>query len=360
MAPVITVRPLQEDDWSWRDDGLRRFWGGTAIARRGELADAGSLEGLVAVRDGQRVGLLTYALGAGGYEIVSLHAEPEGLGVGRALMDAAHQQARLLGAHRMWLITTNENHRALRFYQRWGMSLAALHLNAVTRSRLVKPSIPLADGDGLPIEHELELERGLVPDVQARLAERVVLCAWREEWAADFGHLAALLQDALGHVALRVDHIGSTSVPGLAAKDVIDVQVVVAGLDRDAIVAALGKTGFTQRPGEWNQRDHVPAGWAGDAAGWDKLVFAPPSEHRAGNVHVRVAGRPNERYALLFRDFLRADSAARQAWGRFKAELAQRTGDLASYGAVKDPATDVLLAAAERWAEATGWEGSPR
>jgi dephospho-CoA kinase len=73
------------------------------------------------------------------------------------------------------------------------------------------------------------------------------------------------------------------------------------------------------------------------------------------NVHVRMAGSPNERYALLFRDFLRADEAAREAWSRFKSALAQAAPTLSEYGAVKDPATDVLLALAEEWAEDTLW-----
>jgi GrpB-like predicted nucleotidyltransferase (UPF0157 family) len=65
-------------------------------------------------------------------------------------------------------------------------------------------------------------------------------------------------------MALRIDHIGSTSVPGLAAKDVIDMQVIVANLDRDAIVAALSEAQFIHKYAEWNLRDHIPAGWVGD------------------------------------------------------------------------------------------------
>jgi GrpB-like predicted nucleotidyltransferase (UPF0157 family) len=85
-------------------------------------------------------------------------------------------------------------------------------------------------------------------------------------------------------------------------------------------------------------------------------VFATPPGTRIGNVHIRVSGAPNERYALLFRDFLWADLAAREAWGRFKRELAATTQTLADYGAVKDPATDVLIALAEQWAVDTSWK----
>jgi dephospho-CoA kinase len=187
------------------------------------------------------------------------------------------------------------------------------------------------------------------------LDEKVTLSEWRPQWSRDFGVLAEELTVALGGLALRIDHIGSTSVPGLPAKDVIDVQVIVGDLDRDSIIGAMGTIQFECSDREWNYRDHIPAGWIGDPGRWSKLVFAPPPGARASNVHVRVAGAPNERYALLFRDFLRADDPARVAWARFKTQLAENTSNVAEYGMVKDPATDLLLALAERWAEEVGW-----
>jgi dephospho-CoA kinase len=187
------------------------------------------------------------------------------------------------------------------------------------------------------------------------LADKVILTEWRPDWVADSALLADALSAALGPIALRIDHIGSTSVPGLAAKDVIDMQVIVANLDRDAIIETFTSAKFVQKYEEWNLHDHIPAGWVGDVEQWAKLVFATPPGFRLGNVHVRVSGSPNERYALLFRDFLTADPGAREAWGRFKRELAATTQTLADYGSVKDPATDVLMALAERWAADTSW-----
>ena len=187
------------------------------------------------------------------------------------------------------------------------------------------------------------------------LDERVVLSDWRPEWATDFEELADALGAALDGIAIRIDHVGSTAIPRIRAKDVNDVQVVVAELESDRIIQALGLVGFEQRTTAWNLRDHVPAGWVGNPEEWSKLVFAPPSNSRPSNVHVRRCGSPNERYALLFRDFLRADDGARDAWGRFKTQLAVATRSLSDYGAVKDPATDVLLALAERWATDTAW-----
>jgi GrpB-like predicted nucleotidyltransferase (UPF0157 family) len=185
--------------------------------------------------------------------------------------------------------------------------------------------------------------------------DKVTLTPWRTRWDEDFSILSNQLRNALGPLALRVDHIGSTSVPELSSKDVIDVQVTVERLDRPSIVDAMRPLGFKIRDTEWNFQDHIPAGWHGDPRLWSKLVFAPPPGTRASNVHVRVSGSPNERYALLFRDFLRADGQARMAWGRFKQQAAENTRDLSHYGAIKDPATDVLLILAERWAKASDW-----
>jgi GrpB-like predicted nucleotidyltransferase (UPF0157 family) len=88
------------------------------------------------------------------------------------------------------------------------------------------------------------------------------------------------------------------------------------------------------------------------------LVFAPPVDERSCNVHVREDGGGNARYALLFRDFLRADDHARRAWGAFKQRLAVSVPDLMDYGRIKAPATDVLMAAAKRWAAETGWHAT--
>jgi GrpB-like predicted nucleotidyltransferase (UPF0157 family) len=190
----------------------------------------------------------------------------------------------------------------------------------------------------------------------------VVIEPPRDEWGREFDALASRLSAALGSLALRIDHIGSTAVPGLAAKDVIDVQVIVASLEPSAEIAvAFAAIGFGPSLAELKLRDHVPASFAGAESAWDKLLVAAPPGERPSNVHVRVAGSPNERYALLFRDFLRASPRARDLWGSFKRRLAEEVeGDRDLYVELKDPATDVLLATAEEWADATGWPGPPR
>jgi ribosomal protein S18 acetylase RimI-like enzyme len=160
----VRVRALTAQDAGWKDDALRQVWGSTTVARLGQLIDAAPLDGFVAVDDaGDPVGLLTYARTGDQVEVVTIQSDRPGGGVGRALMDAVRVRAEELGARRLWLITTNDNVRALAFYQRWGMDLAVLHRDGVARSRAVKPAIPLRGTGGVALRHELELELLLRP-----------------------------------------------------------------------------------------------------------------------------------------------------------------------------------------------------
>jgi dephospho-CoA kinase len=100
----------------------------------------------------------------------------------------------------------------------------------------------------------------------------VLIGEQRSQWEEEFEALAARLHVALGRLALRIDHIGSTSVKGLPAKDVIDVQVVVHRLEPfEDLAEAFARAGFTRRAGDWNLHDHQPAGWIGPASDWEKL-----------------------------------------------------------------------------------------
>jgi GrpB-like predicted nucleotidyltransferase (UPF0157 family) len=176
-------------------------------------------------------------------------------------------------------------------------------------------------------------------------------------WPADFAAIGAALRGALGDLALRIDHIGSTSVPGLAAKDRIDVQLTVAKFERFELVqAALEGLGYTLTPG---MHDHQPPGWAGPGAQWEKRFFRPPASQRPTNLHVRAAGRANQRYPLLFRDYLRAHPRSAAAYAELKRRLADNLRDLESYPDVKDPACDLIIAAAEDWAVVSNWVLGP-
>ena len=129
------------------------------VASVSGLHDATLLDGLVAERGGARVGLLTYRIEGEECEVVTIDSLEPGRGIGTALLQGAAELARGQGCSRLWLITSNDNLPALRFYQRRGMSLAALHRDAVTTwRRTVKPQIPEVGLDGIPIRHALELE----------------------------------------------------------------------------------------------------------------------------------------------------------------------------------------------------------
>lgn len=179
----------------------------------------------------------------------------------------------------------------------------------------------------------------------------ILIEPYSERWPEDVRRIAERIRRTLGDHALRIDHVGSTAVPGLAAKPVIDVQVTVARLD-DA--QPLVHAGFSEIVG---YADHRPPGAAGPDADWQKRFFNP--EIGKANIHVRVAGRANQRYALLFRDYLRAQPPAAEAYAELKRRLARELPDVGTYADVKDPACDLIAIAAEAWAAETGWEPGP-
>ena len=157
---MIEVRPATGDDAAFVRGTMLETWQSPMVAAHGELIDASALPALIAWRAQDPVGLATHRPhpGDSSWEVVSLHAVIAGIGAGTALLDEVARLARAAGARRIWLVTTNDNVAALRFYQRRGMDLVALHRDAVTEGRKLKPSIP-QEVDGIRMRHELELER---------------------------------------------------------------------------------------------------------------------------------------------------------------------------------------------------------
>ena len=161
---MIDVRPLTERDKAWAVQVEADSWSQPVVARLGELVDPTDLPCLIALLDGQRAGLASYAVRDEECELVTIRSLQEGRGVGRALLDAVRDAALEAACTRLWLITTNDNLRALELYQRWGMEIVAFHRHAVTEARRhLKPSIPERGTHGIPIAHELELELRLKP-----------------------------------------------------------------------------------------------------------------------------------------------------------------------------------------------------
>lgn len=184
----------------------------------------------------------------------------------------------------------------------------------------------------------------------------VEIIPYQERWANEFEEIASVLRTGLVSLALRIDHIGSTAVPGLAAKDVIDIQITVASLGEE-IIRAMTRLGYNLATGI--SQDHQPPGMVSSAWDWEKLLFRPPLEQRCTHTHVREVGRANQRYPLLFRDYLRAHPTTAQAYAELKRRLAVQLADPGTYPDVKDPAVDLIYYAASEWAEYTGWNPGP-
>lgn len=174
-------------------------------------------------------------------------------------------------------------------------------------------------------------------------------------WQARGLALADELRSALAPLAPYVEHIGSTAIPGMAAKPIFDLQVSVRDLQEaerafDAPLAALG----FQR--SVYQHDHVPAGRVDDPERWTKRLWLRRGHSGEDvNLHVRVVGSPNERLALLFRDWFRAHPEAIPAYAHFKRVLADNVSAIGAYADVKDPVVDLVITVAESWAAATDW-----
>ena len=152
------MRPVEDSDREWLRETLTQL-AQVRIVSRGRLTeDAATLPGFLAERAGAKVGYALVRIESDELEVVALEALTRRQGIGTALLAAAADEGRKAGCARAWLIATNDNLGAVRFYQRRGWDLVALHRDAVTAGRQLKPEIPEVGDYGLPIRHELEFE----------------------------------------------------------------------------------------------------------------------------------------------------------------------------------------------------------
>jgi len=159
MMPGVAVRPMTTEDAGWADRLLSGYQGTRMTARLGELLDPLELPGLVAEVGGSPIGLLTYRVRGDQIEAVTLHAQASGRGAGSALLKAAVEEARREGVRRLWLVTTNDNLHAIRFYLRRGMHIAGVHEGAVDRDRELKPEMSRVNGENnIPMRDLVEFE----------------------------------------------------------------------------------------------------------------------------------------------------------------------------------------------------------
>lgn len=186
--------------------------------------------------------------------------------------------------------------------------------------------------------------------VRSRLATPV-LTPSDPSWPAQAARLLARVRHAVGEAAVTLDHVGSTSVPGLVAKDVVDLQVGVRSLadaDDPAFVEAMARMGFPRVEG--TTADHSK-----DGRPWPKRFHGSCDPSRVVHLHVREVGSPGWEFALLFCDWLRAEPAERDAYARLKTGLAARLTSTEEYAEAKEPWFDEAWVRARAWAASTGW-----
>ena len=157
----VILRSIIADDLDWMNKLIIDSWASTKIVTRGVVHDARNLPGVVAIQGDERVGLLLYQIESNKCEIVSLNSLREGIGIGTALLEFVETIARERGCQRVWLITTNDNTPAIKFYEALGFHVCAIHQGAVHESRKLKPEIPIHGLQGVPIEDEVEMEKAI-------------------------------------------------------------------------------------------------------------------------------------------------------------------------------------------------------
>ena len=169
---AFTIRPLERADREWVAHFLDERWGTTQIVSRGKAVYGHLLPGFMAERgmgaeaeeqqdesQAENIGLITVHIGEKDCEITTLDSLDESVGVGSALVEAVEEWAREAGVERLWLVTTNDNLEALKFWQKRGYELVSVHRNAIAEARRIKPQIPITGLNGITIRDEIELEK---------------------------------------------------------------------------------------------------------------------------------------------------------------------------------------------------------
>lgn len=239
-------------------------------------------------------------------------------------------------------------------------ALARLRAQATDEQRRAAADVwidnsgPLVDTeaavDALWTERLVPFEANLRAGTRAPRPPHAVLADPDPTWAEQGRRLLERIRRTAGDRLVRADHHGSTSVPGLPAKDVIDVQLVVADLETAASVAAgLAEAGLVPLPDRWYDVDR-------DGVERDKSLACNADPGRAVNCHIRPVTSPTWRDALLLRDWLRAHPDAVAEYAALKRELAAQPHDtMDQYAARKTPWINAALARADTWAAHTNW-----
>ena len=156
----MNIQPITEAYRERINSMLHKEWGSPIISR-GKATEAENLPGFFSLSNDSINGIITYNIDNKECEIVTLNSFEESKGIGTALVREVVAVAKENDCYRLWLVTTNDNIGAIRFYQKKGFELIALHVNAIEEARVIKPCIPLIGMDKIPIKHELEFEMRL-------------------------------------------------------------------------------------------------------------------------------------------------------------------------------------------------------
>ena len=154
----LIIRPVTETDKEWVSPFLVEHWGSTRAVARGRLFFPSENPGYAAIKGDKPIGLITYELLGDECEITTLNSLSERKGIGTTLIDAVKDAAIQTGCKRLFVITTNDNTHAIRFYQRYGFTIATIYPNSMEEARKIKPEIPLTGNDSIPLRDEIEFE----------------------------------------------------------------------------------------------------------------------------------------------------------------------------------------------------------
>ena len=157
MDTKLHFRSIREADKAWITNVATKLWGSTEIISKDHTYDILTLSNIIAERSGKPVGFVMYAIEGKKCEIVALYVEVENQGIGTKLVDQVKEAAKRSSCTEVWLMTTNDNTRALRFYQKRGFVISEIRTNIMEERRKLKP-IPLLGNDGIEIRDEIELE----------------------------------------------------------------------------------------------------------------------------------------------------------------------------------------------------------
>jgi dephospho-CoA kinase len=213
----------------------------------------------------------------------------------------------------------------------------------------------MAQVDALWRDRLLGFNANLISGSRSAQPEKPTLVTYDDSWPSMAALLIRRITTALGDSAVAVEQIGSTSVPGLTAKDVIDLQITVRRLsdaDVPTFVKALADMGFPRV-----EQDHQDAvhSWAPDPSSWRKRFHGSSDPGRVANVHVREHGSAGWESSLLFRDWLVANPTEREGYDDLKRTLASTAATISDYSHAKEPWIASALERARLWARHTGW-----